>query len=70
MTDLAAETPIEAQLETWGRPLKTQAGLGTRFGRPLWRVTLAPGESATLRYTAPSPRGHLTLGEVTGRIAP
>jgi len=44
---------FEAQLETWGRPLTTQATLGKRFGRPLWRVTLAPGESATLRYTAP-----------------
>lgn len=43
---------FEAQLETWGRPLTTQATLGKRFGRPLWRVTLAPGESATLRYTA------------------
>ena len=26
------------------------------------------GDVVTLRYTAPSPRGHLTLGEVTGRI--
>ena len=46
---------FEAQLETWGRPLTTRETLGRRFGRPLWRVTLAPGESATLRYTAPPP---------------
>jgi hypothetical protein len=53
-TNLRAEpVTFEAQLETWGRPLTTEATLATRFGRPLWRVTLAPGESATLRYTAP-----------------
>jgi hypothetical protein len=44
---------FEAQIETWGRPLTTEARLATRYGRPLWRVTLAPGESATLRYKAP-----------------
>jgi hypothetical protein len=50
----AEPVTFEAQLETWGRPLTTAATLATRFGRPLWRVTLAPGESATLRYTAPA----------------
>ena len=32
------------------------------------RTFLEDGDVVTLRYTAPSPRGHLTLGEVTGRI--
>jgi len=32
------------------------------------RTFLEDGDEVTLRYTAPSPRGHLTLGEVTGRI--
>ena len=32
------------------------------------RTFLEDGDQVTLRYTAPSPRGHLTLGEVTGRI--
>jgi hypothetical protein len=45
---------FEAQLENYGRALTTDAKLGTRFGRPLWSVTLAPGESAKLRYTAPA----------------
>jgi len=32
------------------------------------RTFLEDGDEVTLRYTAPSPRGHLTLGEVTGRV--
>jgi hypothetical protein len=54
-TNSGGETvTFEAQLENYGRALTTEAKLGTRFGRPLWSVTLAPGESATLRYTAPA----------------
>ena len=44
---------FEARLETGGRALVTDSTLGTRLGSPLWAVTLGPGESATLRYTAP-----------------
>ena len=32
------------------------------------RTFLEDGDEVTLRYSAPSPRGRLTLGEVTGRI--
>jgi hypothetical protein len=54
-TNLRSEpVNLEVQLETWGRPVTTEATLTTRFGRPLWKLTLPAGESATLRYTAPA----------------
>ena len=46
---------------SWGGQQPFDAG-----GRK--RTFLEDGDEVTLRYTAPSPRGHLTLGEVSGRI--
>jgi fumarylacetoacetase len=46
---------------SWGGQEPFEAGGRTR-------TFLEDGDEVTLRYTAPSPRGHLTLADVSGRI--